>query len=64
MEISFAVLMNRLEDRATLELSSLNLVLPYNSVLLFNFDSIGIHLYTMNNPYVARKITEAVSSLL
>ena len=23
----------------------------------------GIHLYTMNNPYVARKITEAVSSL-
>lgn len=24
----------------------------------------GIHLYTMNNPYVARKITEAVSSLL
>lgn len=24
----------------------------------------GIHLYTMNNPYIARKITEAVSSLL
>lgn len=24
----------------------------------------GIHLYTMNNPYVARKITEAVKSLL
>ena len=24
----------------------------------------GIHLYTMNNPYVARKITEAVESLL
>lgn len=24
----------------------------------------GIHLYTMNNPYVARKITEAVRSLL
>lgn len=24
----------------------------------------GIHLYTMNNPYVARKISEAVSSLL
>lgn len=24
----------------------------------------GIHLYTMNNPYVAKKITEAVSSLL
>ena len=24
----------------------------------------GIHLYTMNNPYVARKITDAVSSLL
>lgn len=24
----------------------------------------GIHLYTMNNPYVARKITEAVSSVL
>ena len=24
----------------------------------------GIHLYTMNNPYVARKITEAVASLL
>lgn len=24
----------------------------------------GIHLYTMNNPYVARKITEAVSNLL
>lgn len=24
----------------------------------------GIHLYTMNNPYVARKITEAVGSLL
>ena len=24
----------------------------------------GIHLYTMNNPYVARKITEAVSRLL
>lgn len=24
----------------------------------------GIHLYTMNSPYVARKITEAVSSLL
>ena len=24
----------------------------------------GIHLYTMNNPYVARRITEAVSSLL
>ena len=24
----------------------------------------GIHLYTMNNPYIARKITEAVSNLL
>ena len=24
----------------------------------------GIHLYTMNNPYVARKITEAIGSLL
>ena len=24
----------------------------------------GIHLYTMNNPYVARRITEAVSNLL
>lgn len=24
----------------------------------------GIHLYTMNNPYIARKISEAVSSLL
>ena len=24
----------------------------------------GIHLYTMNNPYIARRITEAVSSLL
>ena len=24
----------------------------------------GIHLYTMNNPYVARKISEAVASLL
>ena len=24
----------------------------------------GIHLYTMNNPYVARKISEAVVSLL
>jgi len=24
----------------------------------------GIHLYTMNNPYVARKISEAVRSLL
>ncbi len=24
----------------------------------------GIHLYTMNNPYIARKITEAVGSLL
>ena len=24
----------------------------------------GIHLYTMNNPYVARRITESVSKLL
>ena len=24
----------------------------------------GIHLYTMNNPYVARKISEAISNLL
>ena len=24
----------------------------------------GIHLYTMNNPYVARKISEAVGNLL
>ena len=24
----------------------------------------GIHLYVMNNPYVARKITEGVSSIL
>ena len=24
----------------------------------------GIHLYTMNNPYVARKISEAVRTLL
>ena len=24
----------------------------------------GIHLYTMNNPYVARRITEAVSGIL
>ena len=24
----------------------------------------GIHLYTMNNPYVARKISEAIGSLL
>jgi len=24
----------------------------------------GIHLYTMNNPYVARKITDAVKNLL
>lgn len=24
----------------------------------------GIHLYTMNNPYVAGKITEAIGSLL
>ena len=24
----------------------------------------GIHLYTMNNPYVARKITENISSVL
>ena len=24
----------------------------------------GIHLYTMNNPYVARRIAESVSSLL
>ena len=24
----------------------------------------GIHLYTMNNPYVARKITEAIGKLL
>ena len=24
----------------------------------------GIHLYTMNNPYVAKKITEAVVNLL
>ena len=23
----------------------------------------GIHLYTMNNPYIARKITEATASL-
>ena len=22
----------------------------------------GIHLYTMNNPYVAKKVTEAISS--
>ena len=24
----------------------------------------GIHLYTMNNPYVARKITESISSII
>ena len=24
----------------------------------------GIHLYTMNNPYVARKISEAISGVL
>ena len=24
----------------------------------------GIHLYTMNNPYVARKITESIGSLI
>ena len=24
----------------------------------------GIHLYTMNNPYVARKISEAVSGII
>ena len=24
----------------------------------------GIHLYTMNNPYVAKKITEGVKSIL
>ena len=24
----------------------------------------GIHLYTMNNPYIARKITESVSNIL
>jgi methylenetetrahydrofolate reductase (NADPH) len=24
----------------------------------------GIHLYTMNNPYIARKISESVRSLL
>ena len=24
----------------------------------------GIHLYTMNNPYVAKKISESISSLL
>ena len=24
----------------------------------------GIHLYTMNNPYVARKITESVKNIL
>ena len=24
----------------------------------------GIHLYTMNNPYVARKISEAVSGVI
>ncbi|MGN1051703.1 MAG: methylenetetrahydrofolate reductase, partial [Acutalibacteraceae bacterium] len=24
----------------------------------------GIHLYTMNNPYVAKKITEAIGNLL
>ena len=24
----------------------------------------GIHLYTMNNPYVARRISEAISNLL
>ena len=24
----------------------------------------GIHLYTMNNPYIAKKISEGVSSLL
>jgi methylenetetrahydrofolate reductase (NADPH) len=23
----------------------------------------GIHLYTMNNPYIARKITESIKSL-
>ena len=24
----------------------------------------GIHLYTMNNPYIARKISEAVSGII
>ena len=33
-------------------------------VELISNDVAGIHLYTMNNPYVAKKIKEAVENLL